>query len=298
MKDMAYHKPASLAEALELKQSLGEGAIFLAGGTDVMVQARQRKIAPQALISLRGIAELRGARLEGDTLLLGAGTTLSQILADPLIALHLPVLTDAARVMGSTQMRNVATVGGNVMSAAPSGDTLCPLLCLEAVCHLASAEGLRLVPMQEMFLGPRRTAAQPGEVLTHLAIPLPAAGGHASAGAFLKLSRRAALDLALINLAAQLWLNADGGRIEKARVAAGVVGPTPLRLPEAEEALTGAPPTAATLERATQSLGGTCSIRDSHRCAAWYREEMLRVLLMRAGALALQRLGVSLEVEA
>lgn len=298
MKDVAYYKPASLTEALELKRGLGQGAVFLAGGTDVMVQARQKKIAPQALISLRGIAELCGARLEGESLLLGAATTLSGILADPLIARHLPVLSDAARVMGSTQMRNVATVGGNVMSAAPSGDTLCPLLCLEAVCHLASTEGARQVPMHEMFLGPRRTAARPGEVLTHLAIPLPTAGGQASAGAFLKLSRRAALDLALINLAAQLWLGPDGGRIEKARVAAGVVGPTPLRLPEAEEALTGAPPTVATLERAAQNLGNSCSIRDSHRCAAWYREEMLRVLMMRAGALALQRLGISLEVAA
>ncbi|MBI4800221.1 MAG: FAD binding domain-containing protein [Desulfarculus sp.] len=298
MKDVDYFKPASLAEALELKRGLGEGAVFLAGGTDVMVRSRQNKIAPQALISLRGIAELRGARLEGESLLLGAATTLSGILADPLIAQHLPVLTDAARVMGSTQMRNVATVGGNVMSAAPSGDTLCPLLCLEAVCHLVSPEGARQVPMHEMFLGPRRTAARPGEVLTHLAIPLPTAGGQASAGAFLKLSRRAALDLALINLAAQLWLNPDGTRIEKARLAAGVVGPTPLRLTEAEEALTGALPTAASLERAAQGLGNSCSIRDSHRCAAWYREEMLRVLLLRAGALALQRLGLSLEVAA
>ena len=138
MKDVAYFRPASLAEAFDLKERLGEEAIFLAGGTDVMVQTRQGKIMPRALISLRGLEELQGVRLQGDTLLLGAATTLSQILADPLLGAHLPVLLDAARVMGSTQMRNVATVGGNVMSAAPSGDTLCPLLCLEAVCHLAS----------------------------------------------------------------------------------------------------------------------------------------------------------------
>lgn len=298
MNDVDYFKPASLEEALSLKQSLGEGAVFLAGGTDVMVQAHQGKIAPQALISLRGIAELRGARLEGESLLLGAATTLSEILGDPLVARHLPVLSDAARVMGSTQMRNVATVGGNVMSAAPSGDTLCPLLCLEAVCHLVSSGGARQVPMHQMFLGPRRTAASPGELLTHLAIPLPTTGGQASAGAFLKLTRRAALDLALINLAVQLWLSGDGALIIKARVAAGVVGPTPLRLPEAEEALAGAPPTAETLQRATQNLGNSCSIRDSHRCAAWYREEMLRVLMQRACQQAFWRLGISGEVAA
>jgi len=298
MKDIAYHKPASLTEALELKRRLGDGARFLAGGTDVMVQARQKKIVPEVMISLRGLAELRGVRLEGGSLLLGAATTLSELRTDSLVAQHLPALSDAAQVMGSTQMRNVATVGGNVMSAAPSGDTLCPLLVLEAVCHLASAEGARQVPMHEMFLAPRQTAAQPGEVLTHLAIPLPSAAGQASSGAFIKLSRRAALDLALINLAVQLWLSPDGRRIAKARVAAGVVGPTPLRLPEAEEALGGAAPTAEALERAAQSLGGTCNIRDSHRCAAWYREEMLRVLFMRAGALSLERLGVPVEVAA
>ncbi|MFH1034585.1 MAG: FAD binding domain-containing protein [Pseudomonadota bacterium] len=298
MKDIAYHKPSSLAEALALKQSLGDEARFLAGGTDVMVQAHQKKLGSSALISLRGLSELKGVRLEGDTLLVGAATTLTELLGDPLIARHLPVLSDAARVMGSTQMRNVATVGGNVMSAAPSGDTLCPLLVLEAVCHLASAQGTRQVPMREMFLAPRQTAARADEVLTHLAVALPSAGGAASAGAFIKLSRRAALDLALINLAVQLSLSPDGASIAQARVAAGVVGPTPLRLPEAEEALSGAPPTAKTLERAAMSLGNSCSIRDSHRCAAWYREEMLRVLCRRAGALALQRLGISVEVAA
>jgi CO/xanthine dehydrogenase FAD-binding subunit len=296
MQDIAYHKPTSLDQALALKQRLGAEASFMAGGTDVMVQVGQKKLSCQALISLRGLKELRGVRLDGDTLLLGAATTLSEVLADPLLALHTPVLVDAARVMGSTQMRNVATVGGNVMSAAPSGDTLCPLLCLEAVCHLASPQGSRQVPMGEMFLAPRQSAARSDEVLTHLAIALPTAGGQASAGAFLKLSRRAALDLALINLAVQFWLSPDGAAIAKARVAAGVVGPTPLRLPEAEEVLTGAAPSAAILEQAAQSLGNSCSIRDSHRCAAWYREEMLRVLCQRAGALALQRLGVALEV--
>ena len=103
--------------------------------------------------------------------------------------------------------------------------------------------------MTEMFLATRRTAASAEEVLTHLAIPLPSVGGRASTGAFLKLSRRAALDLALINLAVQFWLSPEGGRIEKACVAAGVVGPAPLRLPEAEEALRGALPTQVVWKR-------------------------------------------------
>ncbi len=289
MKDISYHKPITLEEALTLKRELGPGAHYISGGTDVMVLRRQRKLDPTALISLLHVGGLAGLRWEGEVLRLGAATTLCDILADRGLHERLPALTDAVRVMGSTQMRNVATMGGNVMSAAPSGDTLCPLLCLGASCRLVGEEGERLVPLDEFFVGPRQNAARPEEILTELVVPLP---GPRSSGAFIKLTRRAALDLALLNMAVQLWLSPDGARLEKARVAAGVVAPTPLRLCGAEEALTGQPATTATLERAAQAIGGECSPRDSHRCSAWYREEMLRVLLVRAASTALARLGL------
>lgn len=295
MKDIAYHRPATVDEAVKLKDELGPKAVFVAGGTDVMVMHHQKKLAFEALISLRRLEELGGIRVEDGFLLLGPAVTLTQILASPLIQAHVPILRDAAKVMGSTQMRNVATVGGNVMSAAPSGDTLGPLLCLDAVCVLRSAKGERRVPMTEMFAAPRTTAAEPDELLTVLEIPLPHSDEMHSAGHFYKLTRRSALDLALVNMAVQLWLSPGEGRILKARVAAGVAAPTPRRLTECEETLTGAMPDPALLERAAQAMVGQCSLRDSFRCASWYREHVLKVMLVRSAATALARLGVNLD---
>lgn len=295
MRNVDYYKPKTLAEAMEAKGKMGPAAAFIAGGTDVMVAARQATPDYQALISLRNIAELSGIQVQGDTLHLGATTTLTQILKSDEVAEHLPVLHDAVQVMGSTQMRNMATVGGNIMTAASSGDTLGPLLCLEAVCRLVSPSGERRVPMDQMFSGPRSTAAEPDEILAGLDIPLPTAGGRRSSGAFFKLTRRAAMDLALINVAAQLWVSDDGATIEKARLAAGVVAPTPVRLYETEDYLAGAPVIEAIKEQtASLAVGRECRPRDSDRCSAWYREEMLRVMIPRAAALALSRMGVDL----
>ncbi len=293
MKHLDYYRPQSLDEALALKGERGAEALFIAGGTDVMVLGRQKKLDCAALISLRGLAELTQMKLEGDTFFLGAGVTLSRILNSPEAARHLPILHDAVQVMGSTQMRNVATVGGNVMTAASSGDTLGPLLCLEAVCRLVSAQGERRVPMHEMFTGPRVTAARADEILLGLDIPLPTSGDRKSSGCFIKLMRRAALDLALINVSVQLWLDEAGETIAKARVAAGVVAPTPVRLVESEEALEGAPLAEALKEQAADhALGRSCRPRDSDRCSSWYREEMVRVLVPRAAGRALNRMGI------
>jgi CO/xanthine dehydrogenase FAD-binding subunit len=145
--------------------------------------------------------------------------------------------------------------------------------------------------MEQMFVSARTTAAEPGEMLTALVIDLPEAGGLPSSGAFYKLTRRAAMDLALLNVSVQLWLNQDKTVIEQARVAAGVVAPTPVRLPECEKVLTGQAPGAKVFQTASQAAGGDCSPRDSNRCSAWYREELLRVLIERTAAVAYSRLG-------
>lgn len=296
MIDCQYHKPTTLAGALQLKADLGGGALFIAGGTDVMVMTHQKKLSYDALISLRHIPDMSGIEIKGDTMHLGAATTLSEILFSPVVAEETPILSDAVKVMGSNQMRNTATVGGNVMTAASSGDTLGPLLCLDAVCLLVSPQGERRVDMADMFVGSRTTAAEPDEILVSLEIPLPTSGGKISSGAFYKLTRRAAMDLALINVSAQLWLSDDRTTIVKARLAAGVAAPTPIRLIETEEELTGAPIEEALKEHtAARAVGRECKLRDSNRCSSWYREEALKVLLPRAASTALIRMGVEVE---
>jgi CO/xanthine dehydrogenase FAD-binding subunit len=295
MKDIAYHRPASLEEALALKQELGTAARFVAGATDVMVMTRQGRLSCQALISLRRLDELRGIQAEDGRLVIGAGATLREILDSRRVHELAPVLHDAVGVMGSRQMRNLATIGGNVMTAVSSGDTLPPMLVLEAQCRLLGPEGARDVPMDRMLTGPRTTAARPDEVLGALIIPLPRAGDPPTAGAFQKIMRRAALDLAVASLAVQFTLSADGRALAKARVAAGALGPTPLRISEAEQMLAGQEPSAELLARAAQAVQNGITPWDDVRGSAWYRHQVSGVIFKRAAALALKRLGLDME---
>ncbi len=281
-----YLRPRSLDEALEHKARLGDDSRFIAGGTDVMVQRRAGLSAPRALISLRRVPELAGVRREGGAVVVGSGTTLTDLLQDETLAAKLPILLDAVEVMGCTQMRNVATIGGNVMSAVSSGDTIPPLLCLDAAAVLASARGTRRLPLAEFFSGPRHTAAQADELLLALEIPEPAPG---SGGAYLKLGRRAALDLAVVSVGALLSLDGEG-RVSHARLAAGAVGPTPLRLPKAEALLTGRRPDDGTLAEAAEAALSETSPWDDVRASRWYRQEMIKVILPRAMRRALERI--------
>ena len=289
MEEFEYLIPKNLPEALALKARGGPEARFVAGGTDVQVLRRAGRLPCRSLISLRRLPELKRIEQEGDTIHLGAGATLSELLESGLIRQSLPILADALEVMGCTQMRNLATLGGNVMSAVASGDTLPPLLCLEARCLLVSARDRRRVPITRMFTGPRATAARPEEILTALEIPRP---GPRQCGAFIKLGRRAALDLAVVSLAAQLTLDQEGRLLQEVRLAAGAVGPTPLRLKGAEEILRGAAPEPEVLARAAATAQEECSPWDDVRASRWYRREMIAVWLPRVVAKALARAGV------
>ncbi len=289
MEEFEYLIPKNLPEALALKSRGGPGACFVAGGTDVQVLRRAGRLHCQSLISLRRLAELKEIAQEGDTILLGAGATLSELLENELVRENLPILCDALEVMGCTQMRNLATLGGNVMSAVASGDTLPPLLCLEASCLLVSPRDRRRVPITRMFTGPRATAARPEEILLALEVPRPAPRQY---GAFIKLGRRAALDLAVVSLAALVSLDPEGRALEEVRLAAGAVGPTPLRLPGAEEILRGAAPEPEVLARAAAAAQEECSPWDDVRASRWYRREMIGVWLPRVVAKALARGGV------
>lgn len=290
MKEYDYHLPTSLAEALRLKADYGGEARFVAGGTDVMVLKRAGRLDFKALISLRRVPEMAGIADEGDSIFIGAGVTLTQLMQSELIRASLPSLHDAVRVMGCTQMRNLATVGGNVMSAVSSGDTIPPLLTMDAKCRLASSGGERILPLADFFPGARQTSAQDGEVLTALEIPKPTSGPVAGCGmAFHKLGRRAALDLAVVSIAVLLEIEPGEKTITNARAAAGAVGPTPLRLRGAEEALLGKQPNEETFAMAAQAGLTESSPWDDVRASRWYREEMIKVVFPRVAWTALQR---------
>jgi CO/xanthine dehydrogenase FAD-binding subunit len=289
MKDYDYHLPASLEEALRIKADRGAEARFVAGGTDVMVLKRAGRLDFEALISLRRVPEVTGICEEADSIIIGGGVTLTQLMKSDLVRIKLPSLHDAVSVMGCTQMRNLATVGGNVMSAVSSGDTIPPLMTLDAQVRLTSTEGHRTVPLSEFFPGPRQTKANDAEVLVALEIPKPLPG---CGMAFHKLGRRAALDLAVVSIALLLELEPGGGRIARARAAAGAVGPTPIRLYEAEKALTGAAPGEELFAQAAQAALKESSPWDDVRASRWYREEMIKVVFPRVAWIAMERAGV------
>ena len=279
-------RPTSLAEALARFQEADGEAVYLSGGTDLLVKYRHGKIGPRAVISLRGIPGLDGIREEDDRFLIGAGATLRELERSALIKDRFPILHDALSHMASVQIRNTATMAGNIANAAPSADTAPPLLALGASVALSGPTGQREVALKDFFLGPSRTVMEPGEILTGFAIPKPSGP---AGGGYAKVSRRKAMDLAVLGVAVQIEFEADQETCKKARIALGVAGPTPRRSPEAEAALAGKKVTVENLKAVCNLAAGESACRTSLRGEAWYRREMIRVQVKRMALLAKER---------
>lgn len=285
MASFDYFRPATVGEALSLLRE-HEGSAPVAGATDVWVNLRSKKLQPKALVSLRAIPELTSWSHEGSALVLGAAVPHGVVEDSDWLGAHFPALRQACSAVGSRQVRNVGTVGGNLCNAAPSADSAVPLLLYDAVCLVAGPDGTREVALADFFKGPGKTALAPGELLTGLRVPLPAPGTFSG---YWKHTRRKAMELPLLGVGALVTLGDDGRTVTKARVALGVAGPVPLRVPRAEGALVGQPVSEALLREAARIAAEDAQVRDSWRSKAWYRREMIRVLiprvLLEAGAL-------------
>ena len=232
MKRFDYYQPHTLKEAYELKEKLKGRARYVAGGTDVIVRMKQKLIEPQALISLRGVEELKGITHNGGVFI-GSMTPIRDLERDPVIARDYPALAQAVRVMANPQVRNVATVGGNLCNSAPSADSAPALMVLEARLILEGPAGQREVPINEFFTGPGENCMDGGEVLREIRIPeKPKATGMA----FLKIGR-ASQDIALANAAALVLM--EGKICRKCLLVAGAVAPLPLRLARTEALVQG-----------------------------------------------------------
>jgi CO/xanthine dehydrogenase FAD-binding subunit len=215
-----FHTPADLAEALRLLAAHPE-AVPVAGGTDLMVAVNYRLTRPAAMLDLTRLAELREWADEGDAIRLGSGVTYARITAE--LATVLPGLAAAARTVGSPQIRNRGTLGGNLATASPAGDGHPPLLATGADIEIASTRGTRTVPVEAFFTGPKRSVLQPGELIT--AVTVPKAAGPQQ---FLKVGTRNAMVIAVCSLAVALDL-------DERRLGTGIgsAGPTPLTAPDA-----------------------------------------------------------------
>jgi aerobic carbon-monoxide dehydrogenase medium subunit len=273
-----YFKPKDLAETFKLLDQHGRKAELIAGGTDVMVVVKQSNRSPEALISLRGIEELSYIH-KNHGYHIGSLTTHRMIEKSTLMQTELAALNQGASQVGSVQVRNVATIGGNICNAAPSADTAAPLMILDAVITLKSRQGERQIPIQDFFVGPSETVKEWDEILTEITIP-EQMGTYGTA--YCKHARRKAMNLPIIGVAVGLSLNTDE-TIADARIALTVAAPTPIRVEEAEDFLRGKPLTDDILKEAglIASSPECCSPRDSLRCEGWYREDMVRILIPR-----------------
>jgi len=232
MKRFEYYKPRSLDEVWELKEKIPESR-YIAGGTDVMVEIRNGGITPQALISLRSIPNLNTIEV-GHPTRIGAMATISDLCHNKALQAEFPILVQAAAELGCVQIRNVATIGGNLCNCSPSSDMAPALLVLEAKVHLQNRQGSRTIPLSEFFSGPGQSCLVSGEILTDILLePLD----QRARAVYLKKGRMK-MDLAVASLA--VLLEMEGNKCLKARIAAGSVAPVPVRLTKVEALLEGA----------------------------------------------------------
>jgi carbon-monoxide dehydrogenase medium subunit len=284
-----YHTPSSVKEALELRSRYGGSACFLAGGTDLLVAMKNRVCMPEHLISLTGIAEMKGISLNGNgELRVGALTTLAEIEYSDIVKEQFPALRDAVDVMASRQIRTMATIGGNLFAAVPSADTAPPLIALNASLTIAGNLGEQTMPVESLFTGPKQTCCTSGEILVHIAIPKPEPF---SGGCYLKLMRRQAMDLALVGVAAYVKLDGKKGVCKDARIALGAVAPTPIRVPEAEDLLVNKTIDEALAAQTAKIAGARCYPITDIRASLDYRCSMAEVLTRRAIMGALRRIS-------
>jgi len=268
-----YFKPNSLDEAFSLKRKYPD-AKYVAGGTDVMVQIKNREIQPLALISLRNIPELSTIETNGKARI-GAAVTIRDIIGHTELERTYPVLVDAAKRLGSTQIRNVATIGGNLSNCSPCADTATPLLIMEAKLRLRKLETTREIPIVDFFQGPGSSCLTTDEILSHIVLDPPSERAQA---VFLKKGR-VKMDLAVASVAVLLEL--DGDKCLKARLAAGSVAPVPLRLRRVEELLEGRRITPELISEAQRMAEESVSPITDIRSSQEYRRHIVGVYVKR-----------------
>jgi len=302
-----WHRPETVDEASSiLKEHRDEDLHVLAGGTDLNVRIRNGQLTPERIMDITGIKELSSISLlngrdidlldddEQDYIMIGATVTMDRIIRSGTIKNHMPVLARAASEIGSPLIRNVATIGGNVMNASPAADMSTALLALDARAVLVRQGGKRIISMAEMFTGVCTTCTEKNELLSNILVPIPAPF---SGAGFFKLKQREALALAIVNSCSML--ESDGHIITGARLAVGAVAVTPLVIEEATSILVSRTPEEAERylsEIAEMAKRQSIPITDV-RGSEEYRKEMVRESSMRSLRIALESLKVNIETE-
>ena len=277
MKSFAFYEPTTIEEASSLLAQNGGEAAILAGGTDLLVGWKEGIETPKSVISLARIPRLDSiAYDENSGLSIGGMTKMRSIEQSSTIRNRYTALAEGASEVGSIQIRNLATLGGNICNASPAADTVAALLVFGAQLEISSTNGERTVPMQDFFLGPGASCLKDGEIVTRLVCPPRPdnSGSH-----YIKQKIREVMDLAFIGVAASLELAL--GVVADVKIGLAAVAPTPIRATDAEDILKGNPVTEAILDNAASAAAAQSSPISDLRCSAEYREKMVRVLTKR-----------------
>lgn len=277
MKSFAYAAPTSLEEALGLMASEFAGVRPLAGGTDLLADMKHSAIDQSIVMDLAGVSDLRGIERTASGLRIGAAVTHTEIQRSPMIAEFAPAMIAAAVTIGAVQTRNMGTIGGNLVTCVPSIDSGPVLVALDASVTVANSQDRRSMPLTDFFVGPRKTALAPDEILIDIVIPVEML---ARPAAFVKFGLRKGQALALVSVASSVLV--ESGRITEARVALGAVAPTVIRSPGAESLLVGADADdAETLRAAAAAAVTDAKPIDDFRASARYRRELIAVGTLR-----------------
>lgn len=287
MKQFKYFAPDTVEEAISFFGQHSETAKFVAGGTDVIVKVKEGWMEPDFLISLKKIKEMSELHKNDATkeLSIGANVTHSTLEKSLMIQNEYPIIYDAVSNIGSLQVRNVGTIGGNLINAVPSADGAVPMIALDGVALLHGPEGERSCEVKDLFIEPYKTILKPGEVLKKITIPPQESN---TGSAYIKFGRRAAMELPLIGIGVLLRVDDDLETCTKARIVLGVAAPTPMRAFDAEKYLVGKKITEAVLVEAGKMAADESKVRDSVRGKAWHRKEMVRVQVRRMGLKCLE----------
>ena len=256
-------------------------AVVISGGSDVLIKIREGKLAGCSLVSIHGIKELEGIRMEEDgTIVIGPATTFSHITNNDIIQKHIPMLGDAVDMAGGPQLRNIGTIGGNVCNGVTSADSASSLCCLDAVLVLKGPDGVTEVPISQWYTGPGRTVRNHDEVLTAIRIKKENYQGYG--GQYIKYGKRNAMEIATLGCAVSVKLTEDKKHIQDLRLAYGVAAPTPIRCHTTEEAVKGMETGEALAQAVGKGALEEVNPRSSWRASREFRLQLVEELGRRA----------------
>lgn len=278
MTPLDYTCPLTLEEALRLLGDAGCRSVPLAGGTDLLVARRVEPPDYDRYVDVSRIPQLKKVEIREGRLFLGAALTFTQASLDPLLNRHVPFLVQACLNVGSPQIRNRGTLGGNVCNAAACADSLPALVCLDAAAHLRSLGGERSLPVCELVLGPHKTALQPGELLTHFSFPVPPSHVRSH---FIKIGRRAAQSISRLSIAVMGGVGSDG-RVDFIHICPGAATPRTTRFDQAEAALLGQSPTGELIVQAGKLVAAQMIEVTGRRWSTEYKELAIQAITERA----------------